>query len=499
MFSKVFTLTLAFSLLFAALVLAEDQFIFPETRPGEIAKGYIETFNSRDIETLKKFNVDYWAEASLAKRSADERAAQALKLYEQMGRLVPALITNEGECSIAITVRAEKINMWLSCVFQLEEGEPHKLVSVTIQPGSPPEMATSDDKEWTTLSELLGQVITDTGIPAIAAAVVEDGSIVEAVALGKRQVGTDDEVQIDDRFHIGSITKSITATMIGRLVEESRLDWDITIAEVFSGMDVRAEYRNVTLMQLLRHRSGLPGYLTFTDSTAARLLSLPGSPTEQRAAFVAEVLQSEPVAKAGEEMNYSNAGYVVAGLMAERASGKTWTELIDHYVLTPAGMKNTGFGWPATETRSDQPRGHYYEESGFRAQGIDEYPFGDFIAPAGNINASIGDLALYAKMHLHGLAGHDGIVKAATIKQLHSPPESKTEGTGYAGGWMIVEKEGLGTVHKHSGSAGTFFATVELYTDEKRAIVVAMNAGAGAGAAERIIHAINERRKAGAR
>jgi CubicO group peptidase (beta-lactamase class C family) len=491
MLKTVFALSLAIALLLTAFALSGDQFTFPETRPGELARGYIEAYNSRDTEKLKQFNADCRSEASLAKRSADERASQTLGLYEQMGRLEPALITNESEYSIAITVHAEKINMCLSCVFQLEEEEPYKLVSVTIQPGSPPEMTAGDDKEWTTLAELLEHVRTDTGIPAIAAAVVENGDVVETAALGKRQVGTDDEVQIDDRFHIGSITKSVTATMIGHLVEEGRLRWDIKIAEVLRGMDIRTEYSDVTLMQLLRHRSGLPGYLTFTDSTAARFLSLPGTPTEQRAAFVAEVLQSEPIARAGEEMNCSNTGYVVAGLMAERASGKEWTKLVDHYVMNPVGMKHAGFGWPATGTRPDQPRVHFYEESGFRAQGIDEYPLGNFLAPAGNINASIGDLALYAKMHLYGLAGHDGAVKAATIKQLHLPPESQEGGAGYAGGWMIVEKEGLGTVHTHSGSAGTFYATVELYPDENRAIVVAMNAGNGAGAAERIIHAIN--------
>jgi len=64
---------------------------------------------------------------------------------------------------------------------------------------------------------------------------------------------------------------------------------------------------------------------------------------------------------------------------------------------------------------------------------------------------------------------------------------------------MIVEKEGLGTVHTHAGSAGTFFAIVELYPAENRAIVIAMNAGAGAGVAESIIASINERETTAAR
>jgi hypothetical protein len=101
-------------------------------------------------------------------------------------------------------------------------------------------------------------------------------------------------------------------------------------------------------------------------------------------------------------------------------------------------------------------------------------------------------------MHLDGLEGRDGAIKASTIKRLHSPPPSQKEEMRYAGGWMILEKEGLGTVHTHSGSAGTFFATVELYPSDNRAIVIAINAGGSAGVAEGIIKLINERMKSDA-
>ena len=111
MHKATFTLALTFTLLVASFVLAGDQFTFPETRTGEVARGYIEAFNSRDVEMLKKFNTDYRSEASLAKRSVDDRATQTLGLYEQLGRLEPALITNEDEYSITITVRSEKINL----------------------------------------------------------------------------------------------------------------------------------------------------------------------------------------------------------------------------------------------------------------------------------------------------------------------------------------------------------------------------------------------------
>jgi CubicO group peptidase (beta-lactamase class C family) len=487
------TLLLAIVPLCVGIAFAGDTFTFPDTRAGEMAKAYIEALNTGDEETLRAFYADHYAEASLAERPPKERATRAVGLHGQMGRLIPALVTDEDKDSITITVRSEKLKMWLSCTFQLEQQEPHKLATVMIRPSSPPEMTDAVNEDWTDLADLLKQVQDDSEIPAIAAAVVEGGRITEAVAVGVREVGTDNEVQIDDCFHIGSITKSVTATMIGVLVQDGVLRWDMTIAETLGDLNPREEYRKVTLLQLLQHRAGIPGYLTFNETEGKRLSSLPGTPTQQREAFAAEVLQSDPVAAPGEEMNYSNAGYTVGALMAERKTGMAWEALVARYVFDPVEMKHSGFGWPAAEARPDQPRGHFHDESGFRPQGIGEYPLGDFLAPAGDIHASIGDLARYAKMHLDGLAGWDGDVKAETIKHLHTPPSAEAGEAKYAGGWMIVERDGLGTIHAHAGSAGTFFAIVELYPDDNRAIVIAMNAGAGPGVAESIISAINKR------
>jgi CubicO group peptidase (beta-lactamase class C family) len=490
-------LVILLTLLLANLAHAGEAFVFPETRAGEIAKDYFDAFNSGDLDRLRQHYETYRSEASLAERSAEERAQRTLGLYEQLGSLSPVLVTHETETSITITAQNEKTGMWVACGFQLEAEAPHKLALLMIQPTSPPNMMAVRDMEWTRLAELLEQVRADTEIPAIAAAVLEDGRVTEAAVVGVRQVGSTDSVRTNDRFHIGSITKSVTATMIGRLVEEGLLHWDATIADVLSDIDMRAEYRAVTLDHLLQHRGGIPGYLTLDDSTGTRLVSLPGTPTEQRRAFIAEVLNREPIAEAGQEFNYSNAGYTIAGLMAEHVSGMGWRELVNDHVLEPARMKNSGFGWPATDERPDQPRGHYYEESDLRAQAIGEYPLGDFLAPAGDTNMSIGDLALYAKIHLEGLAGIDGILEAETIRRLHTPLDNGSDDVRYAGGWMMIEKEGLGTVHTHSGSAGTFYATVELYPDENRAIVVAANAGAAAGACETVIRSINERIQAG--
>ena len=87
---------------------------------------------------------------------------------------------------------------------------------------------------------------------------------------------------------------------------------------------------------------------------------------------------------------------------------------------------------------------------------------GPFIAPAGDVHCSIDDLAVYAILHLRGLAGRDKVFLARTIERLHTPPPTVPGEMAYAAGWAIVESPEVGEVHVHSGSAGTFLATIQL-------------------------------------
>ena len=69
--------------------------------------------------------------------------------------------------------------------------------------------------------------------PALAVVVVKDGKICDRAAVGVRKLGDPTPVTINDQFHIGSCTKSMTATLAAMFIEENKLRWDTTIAEVF--------------------------------------------------------------------------------------------------------------------------------------------------------------------------------------------------------------------------------------------------------------------------
>ncbi|MEI9866054.1 MAG: serine hydrolase domain-containing protein [Limisphaerales bacterium] len=93
-------------------------------------------------------------------------------------------------------------------------------------------------------------------LPAIAVVVVKEGRICERIAVGVRKSGDLTPVTTNDVFHIGSCTKSMTATLTAMLIEDGKLRWDTTIAEVFPELKGKMDkqYETVTVEQLLHHR-----------------------------------------------------------------------------------------------------------------------------------------------------------------------------------------------------------------------------------------------------
>lgn len=151
----------------------------------------------------------------------------------------------------------------------------------------------------------------------------------------------------------------MTALLAAILVEEGKLRWTSSIAEVFPELADRMDpgLRRATLEQLLSHTSGIPSdNQTFAD-ILAKAATQADNLDDLRYFIVREwstqPLQSEP----GTTFAYSNMGYTLAGTMLERAGGKTWEEVTER-VFKPLGLTSAGFGPQATLGKVDAPLGH---------------------------------------------------------------------------------------------------------------------------------------------
>lgn len=352
--------------------------------------------------------------------------------------------------------------------------------------GTPPRQGVRD------ISQLLEKEIKAQSLPAVAAVVINGEEITARGAAGVRKLGRPERVGINDRWHLGSCTKSITATMIAVLVEQGKLSWDTTISEALPGLAgvIRPGYRQVTIEMLLANRGGIrhewdvPGLWDI-------LWKREGTPVEERRKMAQVMLSQPPKVKPGRYF-YSNCGFGIAGHMAEVITGKPWEQLVAELVFEPLGMNSAGFGVPWQGEPPTDPWPHKSDGSP-----VTPGPFADnppAIGPAATVHASIGDWAKYIIEHLRGLRGENGrLLKAGTYRRLHKGRRINNSKDKYALGWLVVYRqwakgkraEDKGRCLHHVGSNNSWYALVWIAPERDFAVIAVTNIG-GAGIFEKI-------------
>lgn len=328
------------------------------------------------------------------------------------------------------------------------------------------------------IRETLENIRARHDLPALAAALVEGGSVTGSGAVGVRARGSAEAATVADRWHLGSCTKAMTATLAALLVEDGVLAWDTTVGDGLVALrgDISPAWQGVTLEQLLAHRSGLPDDRVPVPGEFERVRALAGPIDAQRLALARLVLAAQPSAAPGTETRYSNCGYVVAAVMAEQATGKSWERLLAERVLEPLGMRSAGFGPPGTPGVVDEPRGH--DDDG----PVEPGPLADnpaVLGPAGNVHCNLRDWARFAALHLEGARGESDLLGEAAFAKLHAALGED----GDALGWLVDPADRDGPALFHSGSNGMWMALAWLSPARGRACLVAMNAGGDAAGA----------------
>lgn len=321
--------------------------------------------------------------------------------------------------------------------------------------------------------DALKKARTDSGTPAIGAMVASANGAPVIRVDGVRELGKPEAVTANDRWHVGSIAKSMTSTLVGRLVDQGKLRFDATLAELLPGMPMRDEYKRVTLLQLTQHRGGIVA-LTRPNPDLDKLVNeTPGDTRTKAEAAARWILDQPPVAAPGTKMEYSNGGYALIGHIVERTMKEDYRALMKREVFAPLGMTTADFGWPIDFDKA-APRGHGPGPKGIEPAPAD-YRLPPHLDPAGNVSASLGDLARYLHAHLVALKGSDKFLKPATAKQLHQA-EPGPDGRAYASGWSIMKLPTGETRHGHNGSAGTFFADMAFIPEKDIVAAVVTNA-----------------------
>ena len=288
------------------------------------------------------------------------------------------------------------------------------------------------------------KLLDNTHIPAIAAMSMKSGTIIETVELGIQNINTNEIVLENSQWHIGSITKSMTASLVGVLVQNEYLSWDTKIGDLTTEGYLET-YQNVTIHELLSMTAGI----TATDYPIDPEDTRPVSEIRQEWALAALNVPRENTGN----FVYSNSSYIVAAVMIEMIMGETWEDLITLKLFDELGMHNTGFGAPSG---NNQPWGHRRTGDSWEAKNPNTI-FSDnpkALGPAGTVHTTLSDMAKYANFHL----GKTIVVSQDILNVLHA----EVNNSGYALGWNVNDSGIF-----HSGSNTNWFAQLFINLSEE--------------------------------
>ncbi len=325
------------------------------------------------------------------------------------------------------------------------------------------------------LDSQLAAICKSQDVPGLIAASVGPDGLIETAFAGVRKRGTKNAIQLNDQFALGSNSKSFTATLAGVLVDDGKIQWSTTIAEVWPDLPVHAEFKNVTLEQLLAHTGGLQSDLPLTGGEWSSFFAEKYKPEEERDRMCGILLPKPPAGTVGQHV-YSNLGYVVAVAMLEQRGQQPFEKMMQDRVFKPLGMTRTEFYSAKQLKRTKAPLWGHRDG----AMPIQPGELGSenptVYAGCGTIRTTINDWAKYVQWHLSESAA-PVLTSDETANRLHQGVADRgAPGQQYGYGWMQFNSP-FGRTLQHAGSNTNQYSLVWVMPETKRATIVITNTG----------------------
>ncbi|MFJ2665256.1 serine hydrolase domain-containing protein [Nocardia fluminea] len=316
------------------------------------------------------------------------------------------------------------------------------------------------------------------GTTGVQARVVGAGTDRTAVA-GHSDAVALDEVSPDGYFRIGSLTKTMVATVVLMLVGEGRLSLEDTVEHWLPDM-VRGNGNGgvvVTVRQLLQHTSGIhedpPEIDTAEDYYRLRYEVRDARDT------VASALRHAPGFAPGERWSYSNVGYVLLGLIIEQVANRPWHEEISARILEPLGLRDTH--WPGEAATLPEPHANGYQQFEVDGPLIDVTELVDADASAGYLSTT-ADIGTFYRNLLGG-----NLLRPEELAQMRStvPVDGVTAlvwpGASYGLGLFAVPLSCGGTYWMHNGGQTGFLTNAGVTDNGDRSAVVSLSTALAVG------------------
>ncbi|MEJ2205991.1 MAG: serine hydrolase [Gemmatimonadota bacterium] len=325
------------------------------------------------------------------------------------------------------------------------------------------------------LDGFIREVLETWSAPGMAVAVVHDDRVLLARGWGVREVGRADPVDEHTLFAIASTSKAFTTAAMGMLVDEERVSWDDPVTDHLPGFQLFDPYvtRELTIRDLLSHRSGLP--------RGDRLWY--ASPFT-RAEIMERVRYLEPGWSFRSRYGYQNIMFLTAGELVGKVAGTTWDAFVDERIFTPLGMERSNTTTRDIEARGNVATPHVFTDTAVVTVGWRDF---DNLGGAGAINSSAADMAQWLRLQL-GNGTYEGtelfsdsvtweMRGAVTViprgqEARETFPETHLQAYGL--GWTLQDYRGR-LVVRHGGSLDGMRTHVALMPEEDVGVVVLTN------------------------
>lgn len=314
-------------------------------------------------------------------------------------------------------------------------------------------------------------------VASLSYAVVGTEGILETANTGYIKLRTKDTVGTEARYHIGGNGVQFASYIASQLIAQGKLAWNTKLTALYPSMEsiMRPEYKSMTLVDLLSMRSGLPRYNKIAEFNVQ---GFPGDASQRLVNFTEWIVRrrgTQDSLTGVKPIDFTNAATAVAICMMEKASGKTYDDLLQTYIAKPFGIR-IQYGFP-NRTSITEPWGHSDESTQWKPTPPDHWwRIPVEIKGAADLNLSVREYAKFIQDQLRGACGLKANLAPRAYQLL------QTSYPVYAIGWGNVQAKEM-QVNEHDGTMGTFYCHVELHKEKKIAIITMANVGGQPGKA----------------
>ena len=334
----------------------------------------------------------------------------------------------------------------------------------------------------TQLDELVQKTQTTFNVPGIAVAIIKDGKIVISKGYGVTNIETQQKVDGNTLFGIASNSKAFTATALAILVDEGKINWDDKVKKYVPEFKMYNKYvtDEFTIRDLLTHKSGL-------GLGAGDLMIWPDGHNFTPIDIVKNIQYLKPVSGFRTKYDYDNLLYVIAGVVIEKVSKKSWCDFVEERIMKPIGMNNSAASWNRLKDTTNTIVPHVPTDG--KLQIIPRYKNPIFDAAAG-LYASTNDLSKWLILQMNkGKTGdnqsifsekqHKEMWTSQTILPDRNSFPYKTNFRSYGLGWQLTDINGFLQVSHTGGLDGIVTQTI-MFPEIQLGIIVLTNQQSGA-------------------